>query len=129
MARCTARSNRLIRRTAHGPTGVSVFPKAAVRGAAVPALRPAQSRIDEALYPERRQQRAEAIGSVLLSFATAAIFSIAGLMVLAELGIQLAPLLASAGIAGLAHRLRRPDAGQGPARRPVHAAGRPVRRR
>jgi small conductance mechanosensitive channel len=37
-----------------------------------------------------------------LSFGTAAIFSIAFLMVLGELGIQLAPLLASAGIAGLA---------------------------
>ena len=71
--------------------------------AALPtALRPVQKRIDEALYPERRQQRAEAIGSVLLSSATAVVFSIAGLMVLAELGIQLGPLLASAGIAGLA---------------------------
>ncbi len=39
---------------------------------------------------------------MLLSFATATVFSIAGLMVLAELGIQLAPLLASAGIAGIA---------------------------
>ena len=53
-------------------------------------------------FRERRRQRAEAIGSVLLSFATAAIFSIALLMVLGELGIELAPLLASAGIAGLA---------------------------
>jgi len=52
--------------------------------------------------PQRRQQRAEAIGSVLLSFATVTVFSIAGLMILAELGIQLAPLLASAGIAGIA---------------------------
>jgi small conductance mechanosensitive channel len=37
-----------------------------------------------------------------MSFGTAAIFSIALLMILGELGIQLAPLLASAGIVGLA---------------------------
>jgi small conductance mechanosensitive channel len=55
-----------------------------------------------ALFPERRRQRAEAIGSVLRSFASAAIFSIAGLMILNELGFDLAPLLASAGIAGVA---------------------------
>jgi small conductance mechanosensitive channel len=96
--------NKLIRRTAYGPTGVSMLPKAAAHmlPKAVTALRPMQRRIDEALVPERRQQRAEAIGSVLLSFATVAIFSIAGLMILGELGIKLAPLLASAGIAGLA---------------------------
>jgi moderate conductance mechanosensitive channel len=67
----------------------------------VPANAPVSPSASGAI-PQRRQQRAEAIGSVLLSFATAAIFSIAGLMVLAELGIQLAPLLASAGIAGIA---------------------------
>lgn len=66
------------------------------------SLKPLRLRLADATFRERRQQRAEAIGSVLLSFATAAIFSIALLMVLGELGIQLAPLLASAGIAGLA---------------------------
>ena len=66
------------------------------------ALRPIQRSIDSQLLPERRQQRAEAIGSVLLSFATAAIFSIAFLMILGELSIHLAPLLASAGIVGIA---------------------------
>jgi len=65
--------------------------------AAVPTIGPAPS-----VIPERRQQRAEAIGSVLLSFATATIYSIAGLMILAELDIELGPLLASAGIAGIA---------------------------
>src|SRR5262245_43812258 len=66
------------------------------------ALRPLRLRLADATFRERRQQRAEAIGSVLLSFATATIFSIAFLMILGELGIQLAPLLASAGIAGIA---------------------------
>jgi moderate conductance mechanosensitive channel len=66
------------------------------------SLKPLRLRLADATFRERRQQRAQAIGSVLLSFGTAAIFSIAFLMVLGELGIQLAPLLASAGIAGLA---------------------------
>jgi small conductance mechanosensitive channel len=59
-------------------------------------------RLQDTVFKERRRQRAEAIGSVLSSFSTATIFSIALLMVLAQLGIELAPLLASAGIAGLA---------------------------
>ena len=51
---------------------------------------------------ERRRQRAEALGSVLRSVASAAVFSIAFLMILSELGLDLAPVLASAGVAGLA---------------------------
>ena len=89
--------------TAAKPTGTQAgghFLRAAVQ---VPlALRPFQRTLDTQLFPERRQQRAEAIGSILASFATATIFSVALLMILAELGIQLAPLLASAGIAGIA---------------------------
>ena len=75
---------------------------------AVPSvLRPLKERLTSlqdatAAVPERRRQRAEAIGSVLRSVVTVVIFSIAGLMVLAELSINLAPLLASAGIVGLA---------------------------
>jgi small conductance mechanosensitive channel len=72
------------------------------RGEASPALKPLRLRLSDSVFRERRQQRSEAIGSVLLSTATAVIFSIAGLMILAELGIDLGPLLASAGIAGLA---------------------------
>ena len=51
---------------------------------------------------ERRQQRAEALGSVLQSIASVTIFSIATMMVLSEFGVELAPLLASAGIVGVA---------------------------
>src|SRR5215475_7857999 len=72
------------------------------RGEAPVALKPLRVRLSDSVFRERRQQRSEAIGSVLLSTATAVIFSIAGLMILGELGIQLGPLLASAGIAGLA---------------------------
>ncbi|MEV5768276.1 mechanosensitive ion channel family protein [Micromonospora sp. NPDC052213] len=71
-------------------------------------LRPLRERIPTAaaepgeFVPERRRQRAEAIGSVLRSLSTAFIFGIAVLMVLKEFSFDLAPLLASAGIAGVA---------------------------
>ncbi|MGA5702289.1 mechanosensitive ion channel family protein [Peterkaempfera bronchialis] len=51
---------------------------------------------------ERRRQRSEAIGSVLRSMASFAILGTAALMVLSALGVNLAPLLASAGVAGVA---------------------------
>lgn len=51
---------------------------------------------------ERRRQRSEAIGSVLRSVASFVILATAGLMVLGALNINLAPLLASAGVAGVA---------------------------
>ncbi len=54
------------------------------------------------LGSERRKQRAEALGSVLQSLASITVFSVAIMMVLSELGVDLAPLLASAGIAGVA---------------------------
>ncbi|MDQ7909596.1 mechanosensitive ion channel family protein [Phytohabitans sp. ZYX-F-186] len=73
-------------------------------------LRPLRERIpsapsasdQSAVMPERRRQRAEAIGSVLRSSVTAVVFSIAVLLILSELNFNLAPLLASAGIAGVA---------------------------
>ncbi|MFC4493334.1 mechanosensitive ion channel family protein [Streptomyces ovatisporus] len=51
---------------------------------------------------ERRRQRSQAIGSVLRSIASFVIIGTALLMVLSDLGINLAPLLASAGVAGVA---------------------------
>ncbi|MFC7220230.1 mechanosensitive ion channel family protein [Streptomyces polyrhachis] len=51
---------------------------------------------------ERRRQRSAAIGSVLRSMASFVILGTAGLMVLGALDINLAPLLASAGVAGVA---------------------------
>jgi small conductance mechanosensitive channel len=86
--------NRLVRTTSQG---------------SVPTvLKPLKERLPHslqdaaAIFPERRRQRAEAIGSVLRSFATAAVYSIAALLALSELGVNLAPLLASAGIVGVA---------------------------
>lgn len=51
---------------------------------------------------ERRRQRSEAIGSVLRSVASFLIMGTAALTVLSVLSIDLAPLLASAGVAGVA---------------------------
>ncbi|MFE0426647.1 mechanosensitive ion channel family protein [Streptomyces sp. NPDC058953] len=51
---------------------------------------------------ERRRQRSEAIGSVLRSIASFLILGTAGLMILGAFKINLAPLLASAGVAGVA---------------------------
>src|SRR5262249_12868244 len=44
------------------------------------------------LRVERRKQRAEALGSVLQSIASVTIFTVALMMVLAEVGVNLAPL-------------------------------------
>jgi small-conductance mechanosensitive channel len=71
-------------------------------------LRPLRERIPTSvqevagLRSERRRQRARALGSVLRSGVTTVIFAVAAMMILAELGVNLAPLLASAGIAGVA---------------------------
>ncbi|HET9518127.1 MAG TPA: mechanosensitive ion channel family protein [Actinoplanes sp.] len=62
----------------------------------------AESPTDGTFIPERRRQRAEAIGSVLRSFVTAVVFTMALLLVMGELGFNLGPLLASAGIVGVA---------------------------
>ncbi|MFG3258050.1 mechanosensitive ion channel family protein [Streptomyces sp. NPDC048172] len=51
---------------------------------------------------ERRRQRSEAIGSVLRNAASFIILGTAALTVLSGLGINLGPLLASAGVAGVA---------------------------
>lgn len=50
----------------------------------------------------RTAQRAETIGALLASVATFAIWTVAALTVLGELGVDLGPLVAGAGIAGIA---------------------------
>lgn len=51
---------------------------------------------------ERRKQRAETLGQVLRSVASFAIFAIAGVMVLSEFDVNVGPLIAGAGIVGVA---------------------------
>jgi small conductance mechanosensitive channel len=76
-------------------------------GAVPPLLRRGRARAAAPGAPgepgvERRSQRAEAIGSVLRSTASIMILGIAVVLVLGELGINLAPIVASAGVVGVA---------------------------
>ena len=54
------------------------------------------------VFGERRQQRAAAVASILRNAASVTIFSIAFVMILGDLGLDLAPVLASAGVLGVA---------------------------
>ena len=90
--------HRLIRRLIHE----------AVTSTVPVGIRPLRGRDDgevvEAapLLTERRRQRTETIGSVLRSVTSVIVFTVATAMVLGELGLQLGPILASAGIIGVA---------------------------
>lgn len=85
--------NRLSRVTAEGPPpGL---------------LRPLRERAPESwrstgLLSKRRSQRARTIGSVLRSGTTFVVYGVACTLVLGELGINLGPIIASAGILGIA---------------------------
>jgi moderate conductance mechanosensitive channel len=54
------------------------------------------------LFRERRQQRAIALGSVLSNAASLTILGIAAVMIIGDMGLNLAPVLASAGVLGVA---------------------------
>jgi small conductance mechanosensitive channel len=89
--------NRAIRRLTHSTAS----------GAVPTVLRPLRARVasgqrDGEQLTARRTQRAEAIGSVLRSFSSFVILGIAVVLVLGELGINLAPIVASAGVVGVA---------------------------
>jgi moderate conductance mechanosensitive channel len=55
-----------------------------------------------AMFGGRRSQRATALASVLGNAASVAIFSVAALIILGDMGVNLAPILASAGVLGIA---------------------------
>ncbi|MBA3907683.1 MAG: mechanosensitive ion channel [Pseudonocardiales bacterium] len=80
--------HRLINRAVMGATSTRVT-RLMSRGAAANAA-------------ERGSQRARTLGSVLRSLCSAVVGVVAGIMVLAEFGVDLAPILASAGIVGVA---------------------------
>jgi moderate conductance mechanosensitive channel len=84
----------LVARFAAGRLIRRVTTRAATRD--VTTLRP------HALLGERRQQRASALGSVLGNAATMTIFTICAFIILGDLGLNLAPVLASAGVIGIA---------------------------
>ena len=58
--------------------------------------------LTDVLMTQRREQRFEAIAQLLRSITTFSIASIALLIVLGQLGVNLAPLIASAGVIGVA---------------------------
>jgi small-conductance mechanosensitive channel len=67
------------------------------------SLRPGLAIVDtDRMTPERSARRASTIGAVLRSVAAVLIWSVAALTIFDELGVNLAPLLAGAGVAGLA---------------------------
>ena len=79
--------------------------RGATEGETPVLLRPLKERIgveSSPLLAERRRQRAETIGSVLRSTASGVVLVVATAMVLSELGLDLGPVLASAGIVGVA---------------------------
>lgn len=75
-------------------------------GEKTPALlRPLKERAPQALgvlISERRAQRAKTIGSVFKSIVSFVAFGLAFILILGELGLNLAPIVASAGIVGVA---------------------------
>ncbi len=54
------------------------------------------------LFRERRLQRAAALGSILSNAASLTIFGIAAVIILGDMGVNLAPLLASTAVLGVA---------------------------
>jgi small-conductance mechanosensitive channel len=75
---------------------------AAVTGSTAPEdMAIASEAVTEAVS-ERRHQRAHALGSILRNAASVTIFAIAVAIGLGDLGVNLAPVLASAGVVGIA---------------------------
>jgi small-conductance mechanosensitive channel len=85
---------RFIRRlTTRAASGV--FPTTVLRGRE-------EQEEELVLARERRQQRAQTMASVLTSIVSVAVFSLVAVMVLGELGYDIGPLVASAGLVGVA---------------------------
>jgi small conductance mechanosensitive channel len=84
--------DRLVRRASAGVVPGAIAGTKA--GAVLADLRPGAG--------ERRKQRAETMGSVLKSVASGLILAIVIVMVLDQVGVNIAPIIASAGIVGVA---------------------------
>ena len=86
--------------TGNGPA--SGIAQTGAHGASQGAIDGAAAQAETGLVDERRKQRVQALGAILRSAASVTIFAIAGFVILGDLGINLAPLLASAGVVGVA---------------------------
>jgi hypothetical protein len=89
------------------PAAVPAAPSAAVPASGAEpgdqgVIDGAAAQAEAALVDERRKQRVQALGAILRSAASVTVFAIAGFVILGDLGINLAPLLASAGVVGVA---------------------------
>jgi small-conductance mechanosensitive channel len=82
--------------------GVAAGPQEALSSQQALSPQEAAAGVEITMVAERRHQRVRALGSILRSATSVTIFSIAGVVVLGDLGINLAPLLASAGVVGIA---------------------------
>ena len=76
--------------------------EAALTGSTSPEDMDTASKAVTEAVSERRHQRAHALGSILRSAASVTIFTIAVAIGLGDLGVNLAPVLASAGVVGIA---------------------------
>ena len=85
-------------RLSDAPQLAGAVPEAASQG----EIDGAAAHTESAIVDERRKQRVRALGDILRSASSIAIFSIAGFVILGDLGLNLAPLLASAGVLGVA---------------------------
>jgi Mechanosensitive ion channel, beta-domain/Mechanosensitive ion channel MscS, C-terminal/Mechanosensitive ion channel, transmembrane helices 2/3 len=101
-ARTGAARTGALREVAPGGPSVSLAQVAVTEGAGQGAVNAASAQAEAALVDERRKQRVQALGAILRSAASVTIFAIAGFAILGDLGINLAPLLASAGVVGVA---------------------------
>jgi small-conductance mechanosensitive channel len=84
--------DRVVRRASEGSVPAVLARTKA--GAMLSELRPGAA--------DRRHERAQTMGSVLKSITSAMIMGIAAIMILAELGVPVAPILTGAGIVGVA---------------------------
>ena len=94
--------NRLVRRLIKQSVVELTDSQARERKARLTKMTPKSLRSTQSHHPLRAAARAETIGSVLKSISSMVIYSIATLLALAEVGINLAPLIAGAGIIGVA---------------------------
>lgn len=94
----------LVRTLAH--RAIRRLTRVSPNGRLPPLLRTLRARTEAQLLgprvSTRRRQRADTIGSVLRSLVSVVVFTVAVILILSELGINIGPILASAGIVGVA---------------------------
>ncbi|HSV64724.1 MAG TPA: mechanosensitive ion channel family protein [Mycobacteriales bacterium] len=98
--------NRAIQRVTRAGEGAGPALLRPLRERALPGLlegsKLLEGRESTALLSERRKQRAETLGSILRSITSFAVLALALMLILGELGLNLGPIIASAGIVGVA---------------------------